>query len=218
VRGLNSGLDDAANLAWKLALVAQGQAPANLLASYTSERHAACLENIASATKSTWFMSPPSPGFTLARDAVLELAVKHPAFRVLIDPRQSAAHHYRSSAVAPSNHPLVGLPLPEARLADGRSLHDLLGTGFCALVFSGTAPVRATPRALGYIDYVDVNIPSTDPSATVLGASAGDVFLIRSDGYVAAAGVEGDSLLAVVLHMLSQIGLPQEEKLHVLTQ
>ena len=217
VRGLNSGLDDAANLAWKLALIAQGQAPANLLASYTSERHAACLENIASATKSTWFMSPPSPGFTLARDAVLELAVKHPAFRVLIDPRQSAAHQYRSSAVAPSTHSLVGLPLPEARLAHGRSLHDLLGSGFCALAFSATAPACATPRAIGGIAYLDVRIPSTDPSATALGARAGDVFLIRPDGYVAAAGVEGDSLSAAVLQMLGQIGLPQE-KVHALTQ
>ena len=214
VRGLNSGLDDAVNLAWKLALVADGHAPANLLASYTAERHAACLENIAAATKSTWFMSPPSPGFALARDAVLELAVGHPAFRVLIDPRQAGAHLYRSSAIAASTHPLIGLPLPEARLADGRSLHDLLGAGFSALTVSATGPAQTAPRAAGAIGYSEVRVPATDPSAAVLGARAGDVFLIRPDGYVAAATAEGDNLPAAVHRALCQIGLPQEEKRH----
>ena len=37
-QGMNTGIQDAFNLAWKLALVAQGRAPAQLLASYHSER------------------------------------------------------------------------------------------------------------------------------------------------------------------------------------
>ncbi|MET7423969.1 FAD-dependent monooxygenase [Dactylosporangium sp. NPDC005555] len=38
-QGMNTGLQDAANLSWKLAAVAQGWAPAGLLDSYDSERH-----------------------------------------------------------------------------------------------------------------------------------------------------------------------------------
>ena len=183
VRGLNSGVDDAHNLGWKLALVAKGLAPPEFLATYTAERRAACLENIAAATKSTWFMSPPSPGYVLARDAVLELAARHPAFRVLIDPRQSAAHMYRSGAIA--GGPPAGLPLPEARLADGRSVHELLGAGFAVLIFAGDM-IEVTPRAADGLDYLDVRVPADDPCAAAVGAKPRDVFLIRPDGYVAA--------------------------------
>ena len=38
-QGLNTGLQDAYNLAWKLALVLHGQAPENLLDTYQAERH-----------------------------------------------------------------------------------------------------------------------------------------------------------------------------------
>lgn len=51
VRGLNSGLDDAANLAWKLALVQQGQADDSLLDSYSTERVMATRENIVYGAK-----------------------------------------------------------------------------------------------------------------------------------------------------------------------
>ncbi len=206
VRGLNSGLDDAHNLAWKLALVVKGQAPPAFLATYTAERRAACLENIAAATKSTWFMSPPSPGYVLARDAVLELAAHHPAFRVLIDPRQAAAHTYASDAILGA--PPAGLPLAEARLADGRSLHDLLGAGFAVLAFGGDR-IRTAPRALGGLEYLEVQVPAADPCAAAVGAEPGDMFLIRPDGYVAAVLKDGD------LHgALRHTGLLSKEDRH----
>jgi 3-(3-hydroxy-phenyl)propionate hydroxylase len=58
VRGLNSGLDDAANLAWKLARVIGGQASESLLDSYSDERVPAARENMAYGAKSTEFMAP----------------------------------------------------------------------------------------------------------------------------------------------------------------
>ena len=63
VRGANSGIDDADNLAWKLALVVQGQASQALLDSYSAERVAAAHENLSYGTKSTEFMAPPSFAF-----------------------------------------------------------------------------------------------------------------------------------------------------------
>ena len=76
VRGMNSGIDDTHNLAWKLAWVAQGRAPVRLLDSYSSERVFAARENIRHASKSTEFMAPPSHAFTLMREAALGLATK----------------------------------------------------------------------------------------------------------------------------------------------
>jgi 3-(3-hydroxy-phenyl)propionate hydroxylase len=74
VRGANTGWQDAQCLAWRLAFVARGVAPESLLQSYSSERVAAAWEIIDEAGKSTRFMTPPTRGFRLLRDAVLSLS------------------------------------------------------------------------------------------------------------------------------------------------
>src|SRR5690606_928821 len=52
VRGLNSGIDDVSNLAWKLAYVIQGRAAERLLDTYSQERVFATRENMRHASKS----------------------------------------------------------------------------------------------------------------------------------------------------------------------
>ena len=89
--GMNSGLDDTHNLAWKLAWVAEGRAPERLLDSYSTERVFAARENIRHASKSTEFMAPSSKAFELMREATLGLATKDPFFATLINPRQTSA-------------------------------------------------------------------------------------------------------------------------------
>ena len=149
VRGLNSGLDDAHNLGWKLALVAQGRASPALLDSYTQERLAAARENIAQGTKSTWFMSPPTAGFALMRDAVLSLAGRHPSLRPLINPRQATPLTYAGSSLTtegadlagvPAGDPLPNVPAPSPGRPDAY-LHDLLApAGFTVLAHLPSLP------------------------------------------------------------------------------
>ena len=162
VRGLNSGIDDAHNLGWKLAMVARGEAPEALLDSYSHERLRATRENLASAAKSTWFMSPPGAGFKLLRDAVLTLAAEHPWASALVDPRQSSAHVYDDSpvvlrdeipGVAAGVRPGAPLPNAPATLAapgdgGGTAAGHLQGalppSGFALLVFvDALGPERA---------------------------------------------------------------------------
>lgn len=57
-RGLNSGVADAENAAWKIAFVARGWAPDVLLDSYHHERHAAAWENLAVTTATMDFLVP----------------------------------------------------------------------------------------------------------------------------------------------------------------
>ncbi len=158
VRGANSGIDDADNLAWKLAFVVKGLASQTLLDSYSSERVAAAHENLHHGTKSTEFMAPPSFAFELMRKAVLGLAVKHPGVRALINPRQTSAITYRDSPLnraAPASArfeagPVPGAVLPECPLmiegggggsgaARAGHLTDLLVPAFVALWFVGSA-------------------------------------------------------------------------------
>ncbi|MGU7782563.1 FAD-dependent oxidoreductase [Burkholderia sp. PU8-34] len=150
VRGANSGIDDADNLAWKLALVIHGIAADTLLDSYSDERVYATHENLRYGTKSTEFMAPPSFAFELMRKAVLTLAVAHPALRSLINPRQTSAIAYAESplnaadADAFAAGPAPGTVLAECPLmlygprGDARPGHltDLVAPRFTAFCFA----------------------------------------------------------------------------------
>ncbi len=153
VRGLNSGLADAMNAAWKLAAVLHGDAPDALLDSYSPERRGATLEVFRNAARSTRFMTPPTRGHARMREAVLSLSIDHAFARPLINPRQSEPWTYAGSPLtacpdadaAFSAGPAAGAALPNRRLADGRFLLDHLGRGFTGLYFSASGEV---PEAL----------------------------------------------------------------------
>ena len=157
VRGANSGIDDADNLAWKLAYVIKGVASDALLDSYSSERVAAAHENLSYGTKSTEFMAPPSFAFDLMRKAVLSLAAKHEGVRSLINPRQTSAIAYTTSplnaalahSAAFDTGPAPGCVLQECPLTivtNGNAslgyLSDLLSSTFVLLLFSDDGTVN----------------------------------------------------------------------------
>ncbi|MYM53808.1 FAD-dependent monooxygenase [Thalassovita mangrovi] len=186
VRGLNNGLADAHNIAWKLAFVMQGRAGAPLLDSYTPERRGATLDVFANASKSARFMTPPSPGWQLMRDAALNLALSHPFAGELANPRQMTPYTYADSPAVSaddpgfSGGPVPGAVLPEARVRDG-FLTDLLGGGFTLLSFD-------EGLAQGVAD-LDLDVVVLDPgseAAQVLAAGPHSAYLVRPDLHIAA--------------------------------
>jgi 3-(3-hydroxy-phenyl)propionate hydroxylase len=147
-RGANSGIQDADNLAWKLALVVHGKAPERLLDSYDAERVYAADENILNSTRSTDFITPKSPISRVFRDATLELAEKHPFARRLVNSgRLSVPAMLHASPLnspdAPSGH-FTGAMVPGAPAADAPVqrggergwLIDAVGNGFDLLLFA----------------------------------------------------------------------------------
>ncbi|MCE8035981.1 FAD-dependent oxidoreductase [Billgrantia tianxiuensis] len=108
-RGANGALQSTENLAWKLARVLKGQAPAALLATYNDERQHGAAENILNSTRATDFITPKSRVSRLFRDSVLELAEHYPFARRLVNSgRLSMPCHYDDS---PLNGPETeGLP------------------------------------------------------------------------------------------------------------
>jgi 3-(3-hydroxy-phenyl)propionate hydroxylase len=84
-RGANSGVQDADNLAWKLRLVVNGDAPSALLDTYASEREFAADENIRNSTRATDFITPKSEVSRLFRDATLKLAKHYPFARRIVN-------------------------------------------------------------------------------------------------------------------------------------
>jgi 3-(3-hydroxy-phenyl)propionate hydroxylase len=84
-RGANSGVQDAENLAWKLAMVLEGRSTDALLDTYAREREYAADENIRNSTRSTDFITPKSAVSRVFRDAVLTLARDHAFARQLVN-------------------------------------------------------------------------------------------------------------------------------------
>ena len=186
VRGLNNGLADAQNIGWKLAWVLTGRAGEGLLDSYTPERRGATLDVFANATKSTRFMTPPTRGWQILRDAALSLALQEEWAGQLANPRQMQPYTYADSpATLPNDQawtsgPVPGAVIPSAALAQGDFLTDRMGRGFTLLCF-GKAPAVTTGP--------DLSVLALDPidhAAAVLGATAGNAWLIRPDLHIAA--------------------------------
>jgi 3-(3-hydroxy-phenyl)propionate hydroxylase len=213
VRGLNSGLADANNLGWKLAAVLSGEAPETLLGTYGEERRAATLEIFEEAGKSTRFMTPPSPGYALMRQAALSLSLRHAWAGALANPRQSAPHAYLRSPLntadpagaALSGGPAPGVSAPSVRIDDG-FLHDRFGAHPVALYFCGAPDdaIRLRELAAGgsgrvmvpQVVAVGAEPPPVDgvtrvadtrsAAAAVYGAGPGAALLLRPDWHVAA--------------------------------
>jgi 3-(3-hydroxy-phenyl)propionate hydroxylase len=216
VRGLNSGLDDAGNLAWKLARVIKGRAPDKLLDSYSSERLHATRENLAYGAKSTEFMAPPNFAFKLMREATLRLAVSDERVRPLINPRQSVPISYTQS---PLNLPqqgtwsselaAPGAPAPEALLqgaAGPMHLTQCFGKDLLCLVFAD----GVLPSAVARLPEHGVAVLDIPADADTLGQAreryglgelgAQGLVLVRPDGYVMGRwrGLETAPLLAAL--------------------
>jgi 3-(3-hydroxy-phenyl)propionate hydroxylase len=201
VRGLNSGLDDAANLAWKLALVLDGGADPAVLDTYSFERVQAARENIAYGAKSTEFMAPPDFAFRLMREATLRLALDEPAVRSLINPRQSAPVAYGNSPLNAaeqgtwtSAQAAPGQPAPEALLQGPQGAIHLtrcLGTEFTCLVFGdGPLPHAVADLASHGVAVLDIASEADAHGQARLryglpgGQGATGLVLMRPDGYV----------------------------------
>jgi 3-(3-hydroxy-phenyl)propionate hydroxylase len=198
-RGANSGLEDAENLAWKLARILQGTSPERLCESYHVERSAAADENIRESTRSTDFMAPSSRQEARLRQAVLSLA-KDTEFgkRMINGGRLSVPSVYDTPLSTPDGDswrggPRPGASMPDAPLSgrDGGSafLTEAFvkaGKKFALLEFANGA-ATSVPNDVGVIRIGSDGFG--DPSG-LLGArydaAPGTGYLLRPDGYVAA--------------------------------
>jgi 3-(3-hydroxy-phenyl)propionate hydroxylase len=198
-RGANTGVQDADNLAWKLALVQSGAAPDELLDSYHEERAFAADDNLRNSTRSTDFITPKSKGSRRFRDAVLELAKSEPFARPLVNSgRLSTPTPYlQSSLNTPDAAEFRGRMKPGTNCADAPLLKGgaptwllpQLGDGFTVLRFGGEGgPDRVT---LGNVqarvlrvgtDVVDVQGVLTER----YDGQPDTCYLIRPDQHVAA--------------------------------
>jgi 2-polyprenyl-6-methoxyphenol hydroxylase-like FAD-dependent oxidoreductase len=174
-QGMNLGMQDAYNLAWKLALVVRGRAPESLLDSYEPERRPLASAVLDDSDKfQRRAMIKDGFGATV-RNQILEFMMRFPS--LLKDRAEKAsqiAFSYRGSPIVAEDRPSVfatklledrtteqptvrdwldfasapaaGDRVPDLQLSEGTVFERLCGTHHTVLLFDGQAP---TPE--GYV-------------------------------------------------------------------
>jgi 2-polyprenyl-6-methoxyphenol hydroxylase-like FAD-dependent oxidoreductase len=170
-QGMNTSIQDAANLGWKLAATVQGWAPAGLLDSYNGERHPVgrLVLRESGALLRIGLTGPPP--LVVARNLLATAATRIPfAAGTLARGMSGIGISYPAPRDA---HPLTGKRAADLPLADARRLYEALRDGRFALVTD--APL--TPGTLaGYEDRV---------TPVITGAATRTTTLIRPDAYIA---------------------------------
>jgi 2-polyprenyl-6-methoxyphenol hydroxylase-like FAD-dependent oxidoreductase len=195
-QGLNLGLQDAANLAWKLAAEIRGWAPPGLLDSYHAERYPVGLDVIDdSLAQCGLFANPTREGVAL-RDRFNAILGSYPSMcRELAVRLSGLAIRYPAPG-----HPLAGRRVPDLDL---RRAGVRGGSGFPAATLFGLltparfvllnlAPAASAPAApAGFADRLDtVTAALAEDTGEFAGVRA---MLIRPDGYIAWATAADDA-------------------------
>ncbi|MDV6013660.1 FAD-dependent monooxygenase [Haloechinothrix sp. LS1_15] len=224
-RGLNSGVADVENAAWKLAFVLRGWAGEQLLESYHDERHAAALENLDVTSATMEFLVPHGEQQRRRRVDVLQRAVHDPSTHLEVDSGRLAEPFWYidSPLTTPDDtRPFAGRPprgqapppgpgilVPDVPAADPDTGSDrlrmLARDGFLA-VCAEDVDVAAVREAAGRTTDAPVRVTelvAIDRDGSVrdaLGVRQGEVWLIRPDAHVAAipGGRHADEVAAAV--------------------
>jgi len=209
-QGMNTGLQDAYNLAWKLALVLQGKANASLLDSYEAERIPVAQRLLHTTDRGFKLIVSDSPIAGLFRTQVLariaafamsRKRIQHYAFRVVsqtgIDYRKSALSV--SHDALPETAPQAGDRFPWLKLKrriDG-PVEDLYQTlddlRFRLFVFGQPAPREASAFGDLFDTLAVPSDPANDTELSRAGIPQPSFYLVRPDGYIGLCGTTIDA-------------------------
>jgi 2-polyprenyl-6-methoxyphenol hydroxylase-like FAD-dependent oxidoreductase len=193
-QGLNTGMQDAVNLGWKLAATVQGRAPDGLLDTYETERHPVGA-GVLHHTSAQRVLAVPEPDEDVAalRDIVIDLMRLPDTNRHLAGLMSGLSLRYD----LPGAHPLTGHRMTDPDLlTDAGPVRSsaLLTTGHAVLLdLAGIVPagLRLPPR----IDLVRAR--TTD------GPDAG-ALLVRPDGYVCWAADDTATCASTLLPAIAE--------------
>lgn len=193
-QGLNTGVQDAMNLGWKLALVVKGSAPQTLLDSYHAERHpvgAFVLRN----TMAQVALMRPDDRTQAVRDFMGELLKME-------EPRKTFAAMMTGLGIrydVGEGHPLLGRRIPDLDLVTVRGptrVYSLLHGAQAVLLNFGDANRFAITPWAGRVQNIDATYGGPWELPALGAVTAPTAVLVRPDGYVAwVEGAGTDSLV-----------------------
>jgi hypothetical protein len=185
-QGLNTGVQDAVNLGWKLAQVVNGTAPEGLLDTYQAERHPVAAR-VLRTTMAQVALRRQDDRTKALRDTIAELlAMDEPRQRLAAELSGLGIHYDLGEG-----HPLLGRRIPDLDLvtADGplrvfTLLHDARPV---LLNLGEPGGFDITPWA-HRVQLIDASYVGPWELPAVGAVAAPTAVLIRPDGYVAWVG------------------------------
>ncbi len=190
-QGMCAGVRDAANLAWKLALVLKGGASETLLDTYESEREPHVREFIALAVRVGDVIQTTDPDIAAERDR--RFAQTGPELFAFPQPVLGPGVHTGDGRHA-------GTLFSQPRLADGRLMDDAIGHRFALIVGDGLQTEAATRLATDARAYAirEDRVRMIDADAVGLAAALRErstrAVLIRPDRYIVGTADDAESL------------------------
>lgn len=196
-QGLNTGVQDAVNLGWKLGQVVNKTSPDSLLDSYHAERHPVARRVVRNALAQMALLHPDERTQAL-RDTVSDLLAMDEPRTCFAAMMSGLDIHYDLG----EGHPLVGRRMPDLDLvtADGSlRVFDLLRDARPVLLnFGETGRIDIAPWA-DRVKTVDAKHVDRCVLPVLGTVSVPPAVLIRPDGHVAWAGAGTDPALRDVL-------------------
>ena len=209
-QGMNTGMMDAHNLAWKLALVSDGRAPDALLDTYGQERIPVASGVLEFTNKLVGLLTMRNRAKRVVRDTIIPVMSRTPMVQRNAARKMSqlSVAYPRSPLVQPDGHrrgPKPGDRFPDVGVRGEHGaarLHHLLGSGHHVLIVA-RADVRGALETAGIGRYTRL--------VTMVEGDPGTGFaLVRPDGILAARGSAGDTH-RVVDHLRRLCGSGQPE-------
>jgi 2-polyprenyl-6-methoxyphenol hydroxylase-like FAD-dependent oxidoreductase len=186
-QGLNTGVQDAVNLGWKLAQVVGGTSPESLLDTYHAERHPVAARVLSNTMAQTALNRPADARLEALRDTMSELLSMDEPRKRFAAMMSGLDIHYDLG----EGHPLLGRRMPDLDLvtADGPlRVFTLLHDARPVLLNLGEAGgFDITPWA-DRVQLIDAKYVGTWELPALGAVTAPTAVLIRPDGYVAWVG------------------------------
>ncbi len=196
-QGMNTGIGDAVNLAWKLAAVLQGRADASLLDSYEPERIAFARRLVATTDRAFTAVTSPGALARLIRLHVVPLLLA-PLYRLTAARRlmfrtvSQTAVNYRESSLSEGSAGAVHggdrLPWVKSELNGSDNFAALTSLAWQVHIYGeANSEIRRLCDERG----LPLHVFPWRPEAARTGLARDAVYLVRPDGYVALADREG---------------------------
>ncbi len=196
-QGLNTGVQDAVNLGWKLAQVVNGTSPDSLLDTYHAERHPVAARVLRNTMAQIALLRPDDRS-KAAHEAMAELLGMDEPRRRLAAEMSGLGIRYDLG----EGHPLLGRRMPDLDLAtaDGPlRVFTLLHRGRPVLLNLGEPGAFGITSWADRVQSIDARYDGPWEIPAIGAATAPPAVLIRPDGYVAWTGDRTQAGLAQAL-------------------
>ena len=196
-QGLNTGVQDAVNLGWKLAQVVNGTSPESLLDSYGAERHPVAARVLRTSMAQVALRRRDDRTNALRNTVAELLAMDEPRRRLAAELSGLDVHYDLGEG-----HPLLGRRMPDLDLvtANGRvRVFTLLHDARPVLLDLGERGGFDIARWVDRVQLIDAEYVGRWELPVVGAVTAPTAILIRPDGYVAWVGDPAEPGLADAL-------------------